>query len=320
MESIAIKSALAADTLKGLLSSPKYLLSKYFYDDAGSTIFQHITAMPEYYLTRCEEEILSRQKEAICSAFIDGNESFSLVELGSGDGFKTRILLRHLNDLNISFNYIPVDISQKANVELQHSLRREFPAIEVYPQTGDYIQQLQNLNGLAQGRKVILFLGSNIGNFSDRETDWFLKQISAVTFPGDKLLIGFDLKKSPHLIMRAYNDSHGVTRKFNLNMLVRLNRELKANFNVGQYEHHTEYNPVTGEVKSYLVSVVSQEVYIDELNRSFSFGKWEPIFMERSRKYDSDTIKLLAEKHGFRMVKSYCDSRCFFVDALWEKL
>lgn len=313
-------SSLAADTLSGLSASPKYLLSKYFYDDSGSIIFQKIMKMPEYYLTRCEEEIFLNQKEEICRSFSGSDNSFSLVELGSGDALKTRILLHHLNNSNLNFRYIPIDISQKMNEQLIVTLKNELPKIEVYPHTGDYVQQLQNLNGFAQGRKVILFLGSNIGNFSEEETSWFLNQLNSSMLKGDKLVIGFDLKKSPEVIMNAYSDVHGHTRRFNLNLLTRLNRELGADFNLNHFEHHTEYNPFSGEVKSYLISALFQKVNVKALNQTFYFDKWEPMFVERSQKYDKEKINSLALNHGFRMLKGFYDSKKYFVDALWEKI
>ncbi|MFW6290071.1 MAG: L-histidine N(alpha)-methyltransferase [Mariniphaga sp.] len=254
MQQQVITSAIAADTLRGLSSTPKFLLSKYFYDDAGSAIFQDIMKMPEYYLTRCEEEIFLQHKEALAQWFGNGKKSFSLVELGSGDGQKTKILLSYLAGQDVRFQYIPIDISQKANDDVKAMVNREIPGVEVYPRTGDYFKKLKELNGFAADQKVILFLGSNIGNFSDAETDQFLVQLAEFTRTGDKLLIGFDLKKSPQVIINAYNDPHGHTRRFNLNLLERLNRELDAEFDTAYFEQHTEYNPETGEIKSFLMS------------------------------------------------------------------
>ncbi len=320
MQQKVITSAIASDTLKGLSSTPKYLLSKYFYDDAGSAIFQDIMKMPEYYLTRCEEEIFLQQKEAIARAFNKGTKSFSLVELGSGDGQKTKILLRYLAGLDVRFQYIPIDISQKANDDIKAMLNREIPEVEVFPRTGDYFKKLGELNGFAADFKVILFLGSNIGNFSDAETVRFLGQLSEFTNSGDKLLIGFDLKKAPKVIIDAYSDPHGHTRRFNLNLLERLNRELDAEFNIGQFEHHTEYNPETGEVKSFLMSKDDQHVHIGVLGKTFYFKKWETVFVERSRKYDLESIGNLAKDNKFRVASNFIDSRNYFVDSLWERL
>ena len=320
MEQKLLLSQLATDTLKGLSSDPKFLLSKYFYDDEGSRIFQEIMNMPEYYLTDCEHEIFASQKEEITQAICTGNELFNLVELGSGDGLKTKILLRYLVEKATNFQYTPVDISAKANLELVESLKAELPALKVEAKTGDYFRKLKNLNGHVSIQKIILFLGSNIGNFSDEETAEFLGQLSAYSNPGDKVLIGLDLKKSPRVIMDAYNDPHGHTRRFNLNHLVRLNCELDADFDIQKFEQQTTYNPQSGEVKSFLISNTEQTVQIGALEKSFRFKKWEAIFMERSRKYDFQNIEKLASNHGFKVAQNFTDQRNYFVDSLWEKI
>lgn len=320
MEQQKILTALASDTFNGLTANPKYLLSKYFYDDAGSALFQKIMTMPEYYLTRCEEEILNSCKTEITDAIIGDDQILSLVELGSGDGQKTKILLQELIRKDIKFQYVPLDISKKANDMLTQTLKSELPELVINAMTGDYFDRLRELNGYASKRKIILFLGSNIGNFSDTETYDFLNRLAEFTNQKDKLLIGFDLKKSPEIIMDAYNDPHGFTRNFNLNLLVRLNRELQADFRISQFEQHTEYNPQTGEVMSFLVSKKNQSVYISALEHQFHFDAWEPVFVERSCKYDLHKIERLAAEHGFRVVANFTDSRNYFIDSLWEKL
>jgi len=320
MEPKVLLAGLSTDTLKGLSSNPKYLLSKYFYDDAGSAIFQDIMNMPEYYLTDCEHEILSTHKEEITRVFCHDYQRFDLVELGSGDGFKTKILLKQLIGNASNFQYTPVDISANANSELVKSLKTEWPDLQVEAKTGDYFQKLKSLNGHSALRKIILFLGSNIGNFSDSETDEFLKSLSSITYSGDKVLIGFDLKKSPQVILEAYNDPHGHTRRFNLNHLERLNRELDADFETRHFDQLTTYDPVSGEVKSYLVSKIEQTIYVGALEQSFHFNQWEPVFMERSRKYDLQTIEKLAVSYGFKVERSFADSNNYFVDSLWNKM
>jgi len=319
MEQKLLLSQLATDTLKGLSSKPKYLLSKYFYDDEGSRIFQDIMNMPEYYLTDCEHEILSSQKEEITQTICPHNKMFNLVELGSGDGLKTKILLKHLVDKAIDFQYTPVDISANANLKLVQSLNNDLPALKVEAKTGDYFQKLKSLNGHASIPKIILFLGSNIGNFSEDETNEFLGQLSRYSNSGDKVLIGFDLKKSPGIIKDAYDDPHGHTRRFNLNHLVRLNRELNADFDVRQFEQQTTYNPQSGVVKSFLISKSEQTVRLGMLDKNFLFEKWEAVFMERSRKYDDKIIEALAVMHDFNVLKNFTDHRNYFVDSLWEK-
>lgn len=319
MEPKLLLSQLAADTLAGLTANPKFLLSKYLYDDRGSQIFQDIMAMPEYYLTDCELEIFNSHKASIIEAFGHHNRMFNMIELGSGDGLKTKILLRQMVKKHINFQYISIDISAKANKELKTRLNADFPNLKVETKTGDFFFTLKNQNGFNALPKITLFLGSNIGNFSDNETHEFLMDIASFSQKGDKVLIGFDLKKSPQVIMKAYNDPHGHTRRFNLNLLERLNRELNANFNIDNFEQHTSYDPASGEVNSFLVSKIPQTVHIGELERSFQFHQWETIFMERSRKYDIPTINEMAARYGFKVMHHFTDKRRYFVDSLWVK-
>lgn len=320
MEKQTLISELANDTLCGLTSKPKYLLSKYFYDDAGSAIFQDIMNMPEYYLTDCEYEIFDTQKNQFIDEFIKDTTHFDLIELGSGDGLKTKILLNSLTGRLKNITYVPIDISRKANIDLEKSLASEIPSLKVDAQTGDFFKVMKRMNGHSALRKVILFLGSNIGNFTDDEINRFLEHLAEFTQSGDKVIIGFDLKKSPEIIMKAYNDPHGHTRRFNLNHLVRLNRELGADFNTANFEQHTEYNPQSGEVKSFLVSKKDQNVHIEALEEDFHFNKFETIFMELSRKFDLPAIEQYAARYGFRVVKHFTDKKEWFADSLWEKV
>ena len=315
METALKHSEIAMDVWKGLSSGPKYLLPKYFYDDIGSRIFQEIMNMPEYYLTDCEDEILRTNKNEICHAFMNSNEQFDLIELGSGDGAKTKIILKHLVEINAKFTYLPIDICAQANDDLVDTLEWEIPDLNVKAYTGDYFQVLEDMNRF--NRKVILLLGSNIGNFSEEESNAFLTQLANLTESGDLVLIGFDLKKSPQIILQAYDDPHGYTRRFNLNLLHRLNRELSADFNLDVFLHHATYNPVSGDAESYLVSTINQIVYVNALDETFRFRQWEPIFMERSHKYDMDEIQRLAAFNGFEIRQNFFDRRNYFTDSLW---
>jgi len=315
-----LNSEIARDTLKGLSASPKYLLPKYFYDEKGSKIFQDIMKMPEYYLTNCESEIFTEQKSEITQKFLNDNSPFDLIELGSGDGFKTKILLRYMNNHNCDFKFIPIDISAEITNGLVEDLYSEMPNLKVEPKTGDYFHILKEHNDITHKRKVILFLGANIGNYSESEVDDFINHIADFTHPGDKLLIGIDLKKSPKTIIDAYSDPHGHTSNFNLNLLTRLNKELDANFDINQFIQHTTYNPQTGDIKSFLISKINQEVSIKSIEKSFHFHQWESIFMERSKKYDIQTIEKIASANGFRVEKNFVDSKNYFVDSSWIRM
>jgi L-histidine Nalpha-methyltransferase len=312
-------SEFAKDTLKGLTAPNKYLYPKYFYDENGSRIFQQIMRMPEYYLTNCELDIFTRQSKDIAEAILAQPTCFNLIELGPGDGLKSKVLLKVLFQRSEHFSYMPIDISRHAISILADMLTEEIPGLHIQEHTGDYFQVMHGLikgNGV---RKVILFLGSTIGNFSPDELDGFLVKLSSLTATGDQVLIGFDLKKSPEIICRAYDDPHGYTSDFNLNHLLRINRELGADFNPDNFLHHATYNPVSGGMKSYLLSKCAQKVRLEKLHQTISFKPWESIFMELSKKFDISEIESLASKHGFEVLHNFTDDKAYFADSLWVK-
>lgn len=316
METQGHHTTFESDTLTGLSSDPKFLLSKYFYDARGSKIFEDIMHMPEYYLTDCELEIFRTHKMNIASAIGINKPAIEVVELGAGNGLKTKILLAHLLDQNINFKYIPIDISAKAVDGLQKDLSENFPDMKVEGQIGDYFKLLAGLNGSVS--KVVLFLGSNIGNFDQDTALHFLDQLYGALNPGDQLLIGFDLKKAPEIILKAYNDPHGHTAAFNLNLLHRINRELDADFRPGNFYHQGTYDQDTGTAKSYLVSKKTQQVRIHKPGKVFYFRENEKIFMESSQKYDLPMIEALASRSQFEVIGNFYDSRNWFVNSLWR--
>ena len=309
-------SEFSADTLKGLSAKPKYLLSKYFYNDIGSRIFQDIMQMPEYYLTDCELEVFTSQHNEILSAFKADNKAFELIELGAGDGLKTKVLLSSLMNQKIDFKYIPIDISKKAVTGLVHDLKNQIPDLPVEGIVGDYFKLIKKLNG--QYRKIILFLGSNIGNFEWNESIRFLQHLRSVINIDDMVFIGFDLKKDPDLILNAYNDPSGHTAAFNLNLLKRINDELGGHFDLLNFVHQEVYDEQTGTAKSYLMSRKKQSVSIEKLGKAFEFEADEKMLMEMSQKYDLELIDDLAEKSGFQIVRNFMDSRQYFMNSLWK--
>lgn len=310
----------AADTDQGLSSYPKYLHPKYLYDDEGSSLFQEITKMPEYYPTECEKEILKVNRHNIAEYFSNGKNQFSLIEFGSGDGVKTRIIIQALLEKNADFRFIPVDISHKANNEFCYRLKSEFPSLIVEQENTDYLKLISRIDQFQGNRKVILFMGSNVGNLDDHEIKTFFKNLSLFCMKGDMVMIGFDLKKSPGVIMKAYDDPYGLTGKFILNHLSRINRGLDADFDLERFEYHSIYNPVNGKVKSFLISVIEQTVFTGALCKSFHFRQWEPIFMELSQKFDLKDIDDLASANGFRVEHHFTDKRNWFVDSLWLRM
>ncbi len=313
-----IQSSFLDDVLKGLSSRKKYLSSKYFYDYSGSQLFEKIMQHPDYYLTNCERDIFLQQKESIKNSFYQSPEGFNLIDLGSGDGHKTKILLEHFYDNNVPFRYVPVDISEEPTIKLVNELEKRFPNLKVEEQIGDYFQIMSSLNLNTYKKKIVLFLGSNIGNYGYAGSLKFFKSVRQLLIPGDKLFIGFDLKKDPQVILKAYNDSAGYTKEFNLNLLDRINKELGANFNLNSFIHYPVYDPKSGAAKSYLVSTKKQLVCFNGLDKSFEFDEWEPIFMEISQKYDLEMINELANLCGFRVKTNFFDNKQYFTNSLWE--
>ncbi len=310
----------AADVEQGLTSSPKVLPSKYFYDAEGDRLFQQIMDMPEYYLTGCEFEILDQQNELLLEAFTGEERLFSLIELGAGDGYKTERLLRHFMNKKVPFRYIPNDISPNVLEELTLSLSEKYPSLEMAPVAGDYFQVMNEVGEQAEGRKVVLFLGGNIGNYAPEEASHFLSKLWGSLAPGDRLMIGFDLKKEPFRVLKAYNDPYGITAKFNLNLLERINRELGGTFDAGGFLHTPVYDPLAGEARSYLVSRKEQEVWVEALERTIGFEAWEAIFTERSRKFSLSGIEELARENGFEVIRHLQDSKGYFVDSVWRRV
>lgn len=318
MQHVEVLSSLAQETLKGLTSKPKSLSSKFFYDDNGSRIFQKIMRMPEYYLTDCEFEIFKTKSYDIVQNFARNRRDLEIVELGAGDGVKTTLLLNELQKQAVGFRYFPIDISEEILLELESNLKKRFSSIRVEPKVGDYFDMMEEIEKLSHTPKVILFLGSNIGNFSTNESLDFFRHLRSIIREHDMLFIGFDLKKDPGTILNAYNDKQGHTRDFNINLLHRINKELGANFNLSNFIHSPTYDPLEGIAKSYLVSTKDQDVYISELDKTISFRKWEAIYTEMSKKFDIPMIEHIAKTTGFKVAKNFTDSRGYFVNSLWE--
>ncbi|APQ16652.1 L-histidine N(alpha)-methyltransferase [Maribacter hydrothermalis] len=301
----------------GLTDSPKHLSSKYFYDKIGDQLFQKIMAMPTYYLTDCEYEILENNKEEIRELFI-GSGPFDLIELGAGDGKKTKILLKEFSDKNIDFTYVPIDISDNALKQLHSSIKKELPDVNVHPFQGTYFEALKEINN-RKNRKIILFLGSNIGNLVHKQAVDFMNKIQKLMQPDDLLFMGFDQKKNPKTILDAYNDQEGVTAAFNKNVLARINTELNANFDLNQFLHWEVYNPETGTAKSYLVSKIQQTVKIENLKLRVDFKQWETIHTEISQKYDDEIINWLAKEAGLEMTTEYESKRLQYKNCVFKK-
>ena len=308
----------AKDVISGLTAAEKFLSSKYFYDDEGSRMFQEIMKMPEYYPTDCELEILTQQADRIIAA-TEFSKPFKIIEFGAGDGSKTFQLLKYVISQNRSFDYIPIDISQEAITILSEKLKSKLPQLSIKPKVGDYFEILKEVsNHNVPG--LLLFLGGNIGNYMPEDVASLLELFHSNMNSGDSLLIGIDLKKNPNVVRAAYNDAAGITKRFNLNLLKRINSEFDGDFILNDFDFYCHYDPFSGEVKSYLVSLKDQTVRLKKLDLEIPFKKNELIWTELSKKYSVSEIEKLAQQSGFKVKQHFFDTRNFFTDSLWEKL
>ena len=306
----------ANDVLIGLSQPLKWLPSKYIYDNQGSKLFQEIMELPEYYLTRTEIEILNSKKRQIAEKI--GDKEFNLIELGCGDGKKTRIILDEFLRKKHLFHFHPIDISENSISDFMDSLRSQYPDLRSEGLVSDYFEGLYWLSEQNHRKNVVLFLGSNIGNFTPLKAGVFLSSLWKALNNDDLVFIGFDLKKNIDMMVRAYNDKNGVTAAFNKNLLKRINRELKGNFELDQFEFYATYDAVEGAIQSYLISKKKQDVFIGELKWLFSLKSQEPIHTESSYKYLTSDIEDMADKNNFEIIENYFDSNKYFVNSLWK--
>lgn len=313
MNEILEQTTFLKDVISGLNTQPKRISSKYFYDQNGSEIFQQIMGMEEYYLPACEKSILENESKNIAAAI--KSDFIQVLELGAGDGTKTSILLEKFMETGRNIHYFPMDISADILKFNQKTLANQLPQLEVTPISGDYHRTLMEFPQ-AEETKLILFLGSNIGNFRPQEAIDFLKFVKECMAPGDHFLLASDLKKNPSQVLKAYSDQKGLTKKFNMNLLDRINRELDGNFDLSTFDHYATYNPLDGLAQSFLVSLKEQGVVID--GTTFSFDKYEVIHTEISKKYGSDELKQLMETAGFKFKNMFYDPRNWYALALGE--
>ncbi|HUQ73804.1 MAG TPA: L-histidine N(alpha)-methyltransferase [Burkholderiales bacterium] len=291
------------DVLEGLARPHKALPPKYFYDAAGSRLFERICRLREYYPTRVEISITRRYLRDIARF---AGKGCALLEYGSGESLKTRLLLRALRPAV----YIPVDISADALHGATRRLVREFPSLDVRPVVGDFSRPLDIPGYPGRARRVVYFPGSTIGNLSPDEAHGFLKMTRAQVGARGAMLVGVDLKKDANVLHAAYNDAQGVTAAFNLNLLARINRELGADFDPRRFGHYAFYNPLIGRIEMHLVAREAHEVNIGEYR--FSFERGESIHTENSYKYTAAEFADLARRAGFRSAKLWVDERRLF--------
>jgi dimethylhistidine N-methyltransferase len=306
----------AQDVAYGLTAPQKWLPPKYFYDERGSQLYEQICALPEYYLYRAELEIL-RTYAAEIHAEIG---HLALLEFGSGSATKTRHLLSAYEWAGQPFRYCPVDISREVLWDTANRLLQEYGHIEIHAMHADFAGQPEVIQAFQLQKKAVAFFGSSLGNFTPEESVEFLQRTAAMMGPEDALLLGLDLKKSPALLVPAYDDAQGVTAAFNLNILHRINRELGGRFDPQSFEHLALYNDAQGRIEMHLRSRQAQRVPIGTIEQVVSFGKDETIHTESSHKYTVDGVRDLGYQAGLVLRRSWFDARRYFLLALFRPL
>ena len=311
------RARFAEDVRRGLTARPKRLQPKYFYDELGSLLFDAICLLPEYYLTRAEDEILrTRADEIVASVAGEGRApKLSLLEFGSGSAVKTRLLIEAILRRQSQLLYRPVDISATALEVSALALLQSYPRLAVEAFAGDYDAALSRLRRDARGggadddaRALALFLGSNVGNFDPAEAEQFLAAVRACLRAGDALLLGADLKKDASVLLAAYDDPLGLTAAFNLNLFARINREFAADFDLRNFRHRVRYDEPAGRVEIYAESLRAQTVGVRELGLTVEFAAGELVHTENSHKYDPAQLTALAARTGFELARAWTDA------------
>jgi len=295
----------AAEVRAGLTATPKTLPCAYLYDAEGSRLFEEICALPEYYPTRAEEEILRENASAIADDLPDG---VSVVELGSGSATKTRHLLDALLLREDGLTFVPVDISRTMLEESSRELLLEYPTLDVVGVAAEYADGLRAVRAEVDGPQVVLWLGSNVGNLDRPNAVTFLHGVREGLTADDRMLVGVDLRKDIAVLQAAYDDQAGVTAAFNLNLLVRINRELGGHFDVDRFAHRAPWNADAGRIEMHLESLADQTVRIDALDLEVPFAKGETVHTESSHKYSTAEIDALAAAAGFEVEDRWLDS------------
>lgn len=304
------------DVIDGLKQKQKKLSPQYFYDAKGSQLFEQICQLTEYYPTRTEASILSKCATDIAKE----TGKVELIELGSGSSTKTRILLDAYQKLNNSLTYVPIDVSGSILKESANSLLTDYPNLQVQGKVGTYQQCLERIKVTNTKPKMILFLGSSIGNFNQTECDRFIDLVNASLNPGDYFLLGIDLQKSPEVLEAAYNDSRGVTAAFNLNMLHHLNWKFQGNFDPNLFQHRAIYNQQACQIEMYLTSQQAHTVTLDVLDLTVEFAEGETILTEISRKFNLEKMAQYLASKQLKLCHGYTDAKKWFGVLLCQKI
>ncbi len=300
--------AIALDVYHGLTAEPKHLPSKLFYDEPGSLLFEQITELPEYYLTRTERGIFESYAGEILR---EAGPSLTLIELGAGTASKTSILIEELLRQQSRSLFYPIDVSPSALEQAVRQLGKQVPSLRVNPIVGDYTGGVPALSRI-MGRKLVLYIGSSIGNFEPPQAIRILRRIGQTLRAGDALLLGADYAKSPKILLPAYDDAQGVTAAFNKNILARLNRELDADFNLDRWRHVALWNRRCSRMEIYLESLLEQAAFVPALDLDLRFRAGERIHTENSYKYTDAMIESILRESGFSLEHTWCDRKQWF--------
>jgi L-histidine Nalpha-methyltransferase len=304
-------SPVAAEVLNGLTGQPKTLSPWMFYDQEGSRLFEEITELPEYYVTRTERNILALHADEIVSAAAGGRD-LSMIELGAGTATKTGLLLNAAVGLQGSVTYYPIDVSATALEEARIRIEAEMPEVTVEPIVADYTEGMRQNSAVQAGRRLVLYIGSSIGNFSPADAVEVLRGVRSELSPGDGLLLGTDMVKDPDVLRAAYDDAAGVTAQFNMNMLARINRELDANFNPQLFRHQARWNEQQSRIEMHLESLLAQKVMVRALDLQLRFKLGETIHTENSYKFTNQRVLGLLTRAGFRLRQKWSDTKGWF--------
>jgi L-histidine N-alpha-methyltransferase len=313
--SFEIPDQTASAVCEGLASRPKWLPSWLFYDEAGSRLFDQITELPEYYVTRTERSILTAHAEEIIS-IAAGGDALRIIELGAGSADKTRLLLSTAVDRQDTVFYEPVDVSASALEDARERIEREIPGVIVNPRVQDYTKGIELDPKNPGERRLALYIGSSIGNFEPEEAELLLERVRDALAPGDSLLLGVDLVKDRATLLAAYDDAAGVTAAFNRNVLVRLNRELGSNFDPEAFAHRAVWNRFRSRIEMHLANMLPQTVQIPALDMRLEFSAGETIHTENSYKYQPGQAETMLVDAGFDPATTWTDEKGWFAVCL----
>jgi L-histidine Nalpha-methyltransferase len=305
----AAYTAVGAEVYRGLTAKPKSLSPWLFYDEVGSLLFEAITKLPEYYLTRTERGIFARYADEILECA--GYRELTMIELGAGTAAKTGLLLRAAVRRQGKVDYVPIDVSQSALTAAKEHIEADIPGVHVASRVADYTNGIAEIPVNAH-RRMVLYIGSSIGNFEPADAVKVLREVRRSLAPGDLLLLGVDHAKDRETLLRAYDDATGVTAALNKNLLVRINRELGANFNPRVFRHRARWNAERSRIEIYLASLIAQCVTIPALDLKVGFARGETIHTENSYKFTAESIGSILERAGFRITQSWTDEREWF--------